>query len=444
MAAIGVTYGFARYGYGLCLPEFRREFGLSVSRVGLIGSASYLGCLAALLLVGGLVARFGPRPLVVTGGLAATLGTGMVALAPGPGTLTAGLVLAGRSSGFAWAPYSDAIDRMVPRRLRERVTGAIATGTAFGVLVAGPLTLATRGAGWRYAWLTFAALSLLTTLANARVLPSGPHVPHVPHVPHGGVDRGPTSLRPLARAETEAHAAGRTGSQPPSPAPAPAPASAPAPTHGAEPGLRVRAPTSAPAQPRPLLLQFARRAAVTLFATALLYGLVGAVYWAFAVEAVASAAGAESVLTPLFWTLMGLAGTAGVLTGHAIGRFGLRRVHAGLFAGIGAAVALLGLAPGSLPAVLVSAVLYGPCFMAGSGLLAVWSHQVFPEQPATGFSGTVFFLGLGTLAGPAVAGAVAAAWGLRFALVATAALCALALAMRPDPVRALRPALKQP
>ncbi|MBO8194404.1 YbfB/YjiJ family MFS transporter [Streptomyces oryzae] len=367
MAAIAVTFGFARYGYGLFLPEFRERFGLSVSLVGLIGSASYAGYLVALLLVGGLVARFGPRPLVVVGGGCATVGTALVALATGPGTLTVGLVLAGSSSGWAWAPYADAVDRVVPPALRERVTGMIATGTAFGVAVAGPLALAARGTGWRLVWLVFAALSLATTVANARVLPSGPHEPRAPHEPH-------------------------------------------------EPrGLR----------------RFARREAVPLFATALLYGCVGAVYWAFAVEAVASAAGADSWLSPLFWTVMGLAGTAGVLTGHAIVRHGLRRVQTGLFAGMSCAVALLGTAPGSLPAVLGSAVVYGPCFMAGSGLLAVWSHRVFAEQPSTGFSGTVFFLGLGTLVGPGAVGAVAGVWGLRTGLLLTAALGALALAARP-------------
>ncbi|MGP3988757.1 MFS transporter [Streptomyces sp. 3N207] len=372
MAAIAVTFGFARYGYGLFLPEFREHFGLSVSLVGLVGSASYAGYLVALLLVGGLVARFGPRPLVVVGGMCATVGTALVALATGPGTLTAGLVLAGSSSGWAWAPYSDAVDRVVPPALRERVTGAIATGTAFGVAVAGPLALAARGTGWRFAWLVFAVLSLATTLANARVLPSGPHVPRPADAPYARNGTAPRGLR-----------------------------------------------------------RFARRAAVPLFATALLYGLVGAVYWAFAVEAVTSAVGAHSPLSPLFWTVMGLAGTAGVLTGHAIVRHGLRRVQAGLFAGMSCAVALLGLAPGSLPAVLGSAVLYGPCFMAGSGLLAVWSHRVFPEQPSTGFSGTVFFLGLGTLVGPGAVGAVAGAYGLRAGLLLTAVLGALALAARP-------------
>ncbi|MCT2588914.1 MFS transporter [Streptomyces sp. N2-109] len=378
VAGIGVTFGFARYGYGLFLPEFRRDFGLSVAQVGLIGSAGYVGFLAALLLVGGLVARFGPRPLVVTGGLSATVGMVLVSVARDPGTLTAGLVLAGTSPGWAWAPYSDAVDRMVPAGLRAKVMGAIATGTAFAVVLAGPLALLARDTGWRFVWLVFAALTLLTTVGNARVLPTGPH-----------------------RRQT----AGTTDGKP----------------DGKPPGKPERT----------ALRTFATRRAVPLFWTAVLYGLVGAVYWAFAVEAVSDAAGEGSIIVPLFWTVMGLSGTAGVLTGHAVSRYGLRAVHTGLFAGITAAVALLGAAPGTLGAVLVSGLLYGPSFMAGSGLLAVWSYRVFPAQPSTGFSATVFFVGLGTVAGPAALGAAADSYGLRTALLVTAALGAASLAMRP-------------
>lgn len=377
MAAVGVTFGFARYGYGLFLPEFRRAFDLPVSLVGLIASASYLGYVIALLSVGVLVTRLGPRPLVVIGGLSAAGGMGLVACAGGPVTLTTGLVLAGTSPGWVWAPYSDAVDRVLAPHLRERAMGAIATGTAFAVTVAGPLALVAQGPRWRHAWLAFTAAALLATLYNARVLPGG------------------------------ARGAGRD-----------TPAPGHSPTH------------------RPGLGRFTRAAAIPLYATALSYGLVGAVYWAFAVEAVSEHAGAGSdIVAPLFWTLMGLSGTAGVLTGHAISRYGLRRVHRGIFIGLGGAAGLLAVAglPGmALPGAMLSALLYGPCFMAGSGLLAVWSYRVFPDLPTPGFTATVLFLGLGTVTGPALLGALAKHHGLPAVFTATALVAALTTLIQPS------------
>lgn len=129
LSAIAVAYGFARYGYGLFLPEIRGEFGLSVEVLGLIASSSYVGYLLALSIVGILAARVGPRPLVVTGGLSAALGMALIALAPNTAMLVVGVTLAGSSSGWCWAPYSDAVARVVPTHARSRILSVISTGT---------------------------------------------------------------------------------------------------------------------------------------------------------------------------------------------------------------------------------------------------------------------------------------------------------------------------
>ena len=47
LAIVAVTYGLARYCFGLFLPEIRQEFALSPETVGLIAGLSYLGYLAA-------------------------------------------------------------------------------------------------------------------------------------------------------------------------------------------------------------------------------------------------------------------------------------------------------------------------------------------------------------------------------------------------------------
>ncbi|TDE00164.1 YbfB/YjiJ family MFS transporter [Jiangella asiatica] len=369
MAAVGVSFGFARYGYGLFLPDIRDDFDLPMSALGLIGSATYAGYLVALVLVGILAARVGPRALVTVGGLSATVGMTLVALANGWPALVAGLILAGTSPGWIWAPYSDAAERMVLPERRERVLALIPSGTAFGVAAAGPLALMLHGSSWTYAWLLFGAGALAATIYNIRVLPAGP-------------------------------------------------------------ATRGRRP------PRLGLGWFARRQAVPLYLTALSYGVVGSVFWLLAVDAITTAApsGDHDGIAALFWTAMGTAGTAGIFAGAVFARLGLRRSHVALFGLLAVASTLLGSAPSALAAVGVSAVLYGPSFMAGSALLAVWSYQVFPERPTTGFSATVFFLGIGTIAGPAAAGALAAHHGVGSALVAAAAL-SVATWLTPPPAR---------
>lgn len=362
---IGVAFGFARYGYGLFLPQIREAFGLSLSWIGAIASASYAGYLAALVLVGVLVGRLGPRIPVVIGGLSAAVGMGLVAMAQEAITLTVGLVLAGTSAGWVWAPYSDAADRMLTPRRRQTVLALLPTGTAFATVVAGVLALLVSDGPWRWVWVLFALTGLGAAAYNAWVLP-------------GGAGRGDAGVQGIGGAKW-----------------------------------------------------LMTRAAVPLYVTAWSYGLVGSVYWAFAVDAVSGGSGGDSATGALFWTLMGAAGVVAVFTGGLITKLGVRGAHTLLFCGFAMAVALLGVLPGLTVAVVVSAVIYGAVFMAISGLLAVWSLQVFPERPSAGFSAVVFSLGLGTVVGPAVLGALADHAGLGAAFLSAAGIAVVTLIARP-------------
>lgn len=366
LAAVGVSFGFARYGYGLFLPSMRAEFDLSVTVVGVIGSATYVGYLTALVLVGALAERVGPRLLVATGCAAATVGTTLIGLAPNVPILATGLILAGTSAGWVWAPFSDAVDQMLPPDQRQRVLAILPAGTAFAVVIAGPLAIIAHGSAWRWAWLIFAVGALIATVYNLRVITA--EVPHQRSRP-AGVD-----IRWLLR------------------------------------------PAAAP-----------------LYLTALSYGIVGSVYWLLAVEAVAAGGGMGQHTAAVFWTLMGAAGTVAIFSGPMFARLSLATVQRLLFIALAVAIALLGVAPGMLVAVWMSALLYGPAFMAVSGLLAVWSYRVYPERPTTGFSATVFFLGIGTIIAPAIAGAIVDQYDLRTAFLLTAAVAIATVFARPKP-----------
>ena len=97
---VGVSFGMARYGYGLLLPDIRRSFGLGPGALGLIGAGAYAGYLAMTALAAPLTARAGARRTAVTGGLLAAAGMLLAGLARSPELLAAGIVLGG-ASGLA-------------------------------------------------------------------------------------------------------------------------------------------------------------------------------------------------------------------------------------------------------------------------------------------------------------------------------------------------------
>jgi predicted MFS family arabinose efflux permease len=366
--ATAVTFGPARNGYGLFLPEIRAEFGLSTQMLGFVASGLYAGYLGALLAVGLLAARIGPRFPVLVGLLSAGVGMALVALSPSPAVLAAGVVLAGTGAGWSWAPYNDAVDREVPATSRDRVLSVVSTGTTFGIVVAGVAALAatTYGLPWRAAWFAFAAVSLAAAALNAALL----------------------SLRPAVAGEAK--------------------------TVGWPDLGWFWCPASAP-----------------LFGVALSFGVTNAVYWSFAADLVSGAAGSSPATGPLLYVGLGAFGFAGLVTGDAVARFGLRRTLAATLVSLGVAVALLGLAPGSLAAIAASAVLFGSGVMFMSALLSLWSSAVFRERPSTGFSAALILFGIGSIAGPALVGAAADEYGLGETFLFVAALAVLTALVRP-------------
>src|SRR5687767_6533152 len=90
LAMIAITYGLARFAYGLFLPEMRESLDLSELVLGLIGAGSYAGYCFAVL--GALVftSRTGPRFMAVAAGAVAVVGGGCVGSGVGVGGLPAG------------------------------------------------------------------------------------------------------------------------------------------------------------------------------------------------------------------------------------------------------------------------------------------------------------------------------------------------------------------
>ena len=168
LALIAVTYGLARFAYGLFLPDMREAFDLSPSLLGLIGAGSYLAYCVAVVISLVYTSRTGPRLMAVGAGAVAVAGMAVVAGSPVAWAL--GILVAGSSTGLVSPPMAEAVARSIRHSLQDRANTLINCGTSVGVALSGPAALLMTGQ-WRLAWTTFALVGLAVLAWNAAVMP---------------------------------------------------------------------------------------------------------------------------------------------------------------------------------------------------------------------------------------------------------------------------------
>jgi predicted MFS family arabinose efflux permease len=128
---------------------------------------------------------------------------------------------------------------------------------------------------------------------------------------------------------------------------------------------------------------------------------------------------------PALYIAIGVTGVSGLATGAAVQRVGSIRVAALCLVVVAAAMALLGLAGDSAPAVAISACIFGVGYMTGSAVLAVWTAELVPDRAGAAFTACLVVGAISSVAAPAFAGTVIPALGLGTVLVATAAVTVL-------------------
>ena len=170
LSIVAVTYGLARYVFGLFLPQIQFDLNLTTQTMGVIASVSYIGYLLATVIGTYISAVTGPRFPIILGGIAATIGMVIIANSHSSWMLMLGVLIAGASPGFSYPPLSDAIVNSITSAKRSRVYSWINTGTSFGIILAGPIALIS-GDDWRFAWLIFAFFALGATIWNYFKMP---------------------------------------------------------------------------------------------------------------------------------------------------------------------------------------------------------------------------------------------------------------------------------
>ncbi|QZY90817.1 MFS transporter [Pantoea dispersa] len=183
---IAVTYGLARFAWGMMMPQVAQQISFSPRASGMLAACSYLAyCLAtpgATLLL----ARWGVRSTAILAALTAMLGLLLLAAAGSVWLIAGGLFIAGLGAGLASPALASAVSRKIDASRQTAANTLINAGTGAGIIVSVPIFMLMPG-GWRAACCCFAALALISLLLARYCLPAGRADP--PGSPVGWRDR---------------------------------------------------------------------------------------------------------------------------------------------------------------------------------------------------------------------------------------------------------------
>ncbi|MET4701086.1 DHA1 family inner membrane transport protein [Constrictibacter sp. MBR-5] len=324
-AVIAVTYGLARFVFGLFLPAIRSDLGLDATGAGIVGALPFISFIGAIL-IGPAVCRI--LDTRWAGGLAvglAAAGLATIASAPGVLALGVGVAVCGISTGLSSPVMAQAVHRAVRPALRGRVNATHNAATSIGVALAMPAMVWWLDA-WRSAYTAFAVVAVAVALAALFYLPGRPAT-------------GPTQ------------------------------------GEGEGEGASAALPAVSRAQ---------WRAVARLSALAAGMGLVSGIYWVFAPDLVVREGGLSTRHSSWMWLAVGLAGLTGSAAGDLIDRMGAGRTHALALALMACSLGLAAAAPGVLGVALVSAAAFGAAYMTLTGFYLVQGVRIMAERPALG------------------------------------------------------------
>jgi MFS family permease len=382
---IFASLGLGRFALGMILPSMGSGLGLSYAQLGYLGTANFVGYLAAVLVAGPLAARLGSRLLISLALLLAGASMLLMSRAATYAGLVALYGLTGFGSGASNVPMMALVARWFEPARRGRAAGFVTIGSGFAIIGSGkliPYVNAVAGAeGWRTNWMV---LGLCVTVV------AGVALALLRNAPASG------TARPAGRASA-AHA----------PSPADAPRS---------------------------------RAVWLLGGLYAIFGFTYAIYVTFIVTMLVREKGLSEAVAGQFWSWVGLLSLlSGPVFGTLSDRLGRRRGLVIVFtvqtlayalaaadlpvSSLYLSIGFFGVAAWSVPTIMIAAV--GDCVGA--------------ERALGAFGVITFFFGIGQIAGPAMAGALAQRTGsfsssfFMAAALAAAAILLSGLLQRPRP-----------
>ncbi|SHE60161.1 Predicted arabinose efflux permease, MFS family [Modicisalibacter ilicicola DSM 19980] len=170
-ALIAISYGLARFAFGLFVPPIRDELELTPYVIGIIGALPLISFLLATAVAPLATDYLGARYTAMLSGLFGVGGLALISQASDALMLGAGVFACGICTGLMMPALTAGMQALVKRSLHGRVSSVMNAGTSIGVIVAVPTVLFLAGA-WRVAYLSFAVLAAIGVIAAWRFLPS--------------------------------------------------------------------------------------------------------------------------------------------------------------------------------------------------------------------------------------------------------------------------------
>ncbi len=170
-ALIAISYGLARFAFGLFVPPIRAELGLTPEVIGIIGALPLISFILATLVAPLSADRLGARNTAALSGGFGVVGLALISQASGALSLGVGVFACGICTGLMMPALTAAMQAMVSRSVHGRVSSVMNAGTSIGVAVAVPVVLFMSGA-WRSAYLSFAILAGIGVVAAWYFIPS--------------------------------------------------------------------------------------------------------------------------------------------------------------------------------------------------------------------------------------------------------------------------------
>jgi len=192
-ALVAVSYGLARFAFGLFVPPIRDELQLTPDIIGLIGALPLVSFVLATLIAPFAADRLGARNTAVLSGCFGSVGLVLISQASGAMSLAAGVFACGICTGLMMPALTAAMQALVRRSLHGRVSAVMNAGTSIGVIVAVPAVIFLTDA-WRLAYAAFAILAGIGVIAAWYFLPSVSRV-----VPDNAATSAPISAMQWAR-----------------------------------------------------------------------------------------------------------------------------------------------------------------------------------------------------------------------------------------------------